>query len=105
MGFKIKPHPEGLRSWSGAYADHTDIMRYLGFEPYAKLPREFNAIRFIPLTDGREVMLTVSQGAPMRMGNFGRMIKSSRHRCHVKCPDCSASVPAGRTHQHKCRKG
>jgi hypothetical protein len=117
--FKIKVHPSTVNRRLGhgftqeqaewGYADHRDIMSYIndlravhGDPPVSKLPRDFSCTLWLPLTDGREVVATVSEGAPSRPGRWG-LIKSSAHRVHVNCPDCGHRVPVGRTHQHKCR--
>ena len=86
------------REWR--YADHHDIRQYLGFDPYAKLPTDFTAHIKVPLQDGRETDLIVNRGHISAMGWRG---KSSAHRCFAVCPDCKSLVPAGRTHQHKCK--
>lgn len=119
MAFFIKVHPSTIAkraSWGiegpldYGYADNTDIIAYVNDlrafhndKPVKKLPADFSCSLWLPLTDGRRVNTWVHEGAPMRMGNYGRMIKSSKHRVMVACPDCGASVPAGRTHQHKCK--
>ena len=100
MAFYIKPHPAS--TYQRGYADHNDINQFFGFAPYAKVPREFSATRQLELKDGRMVEAIYYPGAPMRLNQHGRMIKSSRHRVKVRCPDCGDMVPAGRAHQHQC---
>ena len=117
MAFKIAPLAG--QTYPRAYADHRDIRAYLGFGrlvenppsrwpciPYVtvesgKLPLEFSGSVTVPLTDGRTATLICLPGNPAPAG-APRYAKSSKHRCFVACPDCGASVPAGRTHQHKC---
>lgn len=107
--FYLKPH--SANPYRGRYANHNDINLYFGFEVGEKVPRDFTGEMQIPvlLGDGSPLDGTFSTtvvygpGAPMRMGNFGRMIKSSKHRVHARCLDCQAMVPAGRVHQHKCK--
>lgn len=103
MGFKIEPF--GGRQYQGDYANHTDIRQYLGLSAYAKLPKEPSpsCVWGVPLTDGRETMLQVRKGGEARRNQWGRLIKSSKHRVFALCPDCEKMVPAGRTHQHKCK--
>jgi len=99
MAFKITPF--GGQRYNGHYADHGDIRQYLGFKRNAKLPIEFTVpYVVVPLTDGRETTIFVLRGNPSTDGWRG---KSSAHRCFAVCPDCGARVPAGRTHQHKCK--
>lgn len=95
--FKILPY--GGARYNGHYADHADIRQYLGLRPNQKLPTDFVAEITVPLKDGRTTVLTVTAGHTSANGWRG---KSSTHRCYVSCPDCGKSVPAGRTHQHKC---
>jgi hypothetical protein len=91
---------KSLRAADWRYADHHDIRQYLGFDPYAKLPTDFTAHIKVPLKDGRETDLIVNSGHTSTTGWRG---KSSTHRCFATCPDCAVLVPAGRTHQHKCK--
>ena len=123
MAFKIAPYAG--QTYAGHYADHRDIRAYLGFgtlverkmrlynhnedlfydEQYTtlearKLPLDFSKTVMVPLTDGRQTVLICKTGNPSPNGWRG---KSSAHRCYVSCPDCGAHVPAGRTHQHKCK--
>jgi hypothetical protein len=119
MPFYIAPFPG--QSYPPRYARHDDIRAYLGLgklvtrtfgggEPYqtveaGKLPMDFSSsCVHVALTDGRFTTLYCRPGRPPRMGQHGRMIKSSAHRCFALCPDCAADVPAGRTHQHKCQE-
>jgi len=121
--FKIKPYAG--QTYTRPYADHNDIRAYLGWgrivertlrfydpneqlfydEQYttlktAKLPMGFQGWTMVPLTDGREAKLICLPGNPSSDGRRG---KSSAHRCFAVCPDCGTHVPAGRTHQHKCK--
>lgn len=125
MAFKIAPYAG--QTYAGHYADHRDIRAYLGFgtlverkmrfynhnedlfydEHYTtiearKLPIDFCTPSDIavPLTDGRSTVIYCRPGNPSTNGRRG---KSSAHRCFAVCPDCGAHVPAGRTHQHKCK--
>lgn len=114
MSFKIEPF--GGARHSGDYADHHDIRAYLGWgkmREYTRydgttyssvigqrLPMGFQGWTMVPLTDGRETKLICLPGNPSTDGWRG---KSSAHRCFAVCPDCGAHVPAGRTHQHKCK--
>lgn len=102
MAFYILPHPAS--PFQGRYADHDDIRQYLGFKRGAKLPIDFMSQGvWVPLTDGRHVLLTCAEGISAPAGERRWRNKSSAHRCKVTCPDCGARVPAGRTHQHKCK--
>ena len=116
MPFKIAPFHG--QTYPGRYADHHDVRAYLGWgkiverswggnsAPYLaveskRLPLDFcESGIWVPLTDGRSALLYCKPGNPSVDGRRG---KSSAHRCFVTCPDCGASVPAGRTHQHKCK--
>lgn len=116
MAFKIAPFPG--QTYGPSYARNEDIKAYFGFgrlverqlnsydgpKTYmgldaGKVPADFMGTATVPLTDGRTVLLAYEEG--FRHSN-GR--KSSKHRVHARCPDCSAWVPAGRTHQHKCKE-
>jgi hypothetical protein len=98
MAFYIK---SPRKDWG--YADHYDIREYLGVQ--GKLPKDFCKVVMVPLKDGRTTELRCLPGREARLNQWGRLIKSSKHRCFAECPDCGASVPAGRTHQHKCKEG
>lgn len=117
MPFKILPFPG--QTHPGRYAGHHDVRAYLGFgklversfgrgERYttvesSKLPLDFSESGvWVPLVGGGSAMLYCAPGNPSPNGRRG---KSSRHRCRVICPDCGQHVPAGRTHQHKCKSG
>lgn len=118
MAFKIAPYPG--QTYPGAYARHADIRAYLGVARLVertlryndttyttiedrKLPMDFtSSCTWVPLTDGRRTVLICRPGNPSITGKRG---KSSAHRCFVSCPDCGEAVPAGRTHQHKCKGG
>ena len=67
-----------------------------------KLPMGYQGWTMVPLTDGRETKLICLPGNPSPKGMRG---KSSAHRTYAVCPDCGTHVPAGRTHQHKCKGG
>jgi hypothetical protein len=103
MPFKIEPF--GGARYNGHYADHVDIRQYLGLRPNQKLPHDMWEQIGVPLTDGRETILTVRPSTPAPAGERRWRNKSSAHRCFVICPDCLKAVPAGRTHQHKCKGG
>jgi hypothetical protein len=115
MTFHIAPFAG--QTYASRYASHHDIRAYLGWgklversfggnTPYTtveskRLPLDFcESGIWVPLTDGRSALLYCKPGNPSVDGRRG---KSSAHRCFVTCPDCGASVPAGRTHQHKCK--
>lgn len=113
MTFRIAPYPG--QTYQAPYADHHDIRAYLGWGklvevPWSsqrtiriqsrKLPMGFQGWTMVPLTDGRSTKLICLPGNPSPNGWRG---KSSKHRCFAVCPDCGAHVPAGRTHQHKCK--
>ena len=124
MPFKIAPFPG--QTYSRPYADHSDIRAYLGFaelverkmrlynpnedlfydERYTtlkarKLPLDFcESAVVVPLTDHRSTVIYCKPGNPSPNGQRG---KSSAHRVFAMCPDCGEAVPAGRTHQHKCK--
>jgi hypothetical protein len=117
MPFFIAPFAG--QTYERSYASHHDIRAYLGWGrlvdhppsrwpciPYTtieskRLPLDFcESGIWVPLTDGRSALLYCKPGNPSVDGRRG---KSSAHRCFVTCPDCGASVPAGRTHQHKCK--
>lgn len=117
MSFKIAPYAG--QSYAGQYADHRDVRAYLGWgklveQPHwstggtyttvmaRKLPMGFAGWTMVPLTDGRETKLICLKGNPTPEG-APRYAKSSQHRCFAVCPDCGTHVPAGRTHQHKCK--
>lgn len=116
MPFAISPYPG--QTYPPRYATHHDIRAMVGHgklvqrsfggrDPYttvesSKLPVDFSYLTGVRLTDGRFTMLEVRPG---HVSSIGRRGKSSKHRCHVRCPDCQAWVPAGRTLQHKCRFG
>jgi hypothetical protein len=114
MAFLIAPYPG--QTYAGRYAQHADIRAYLGWAKLVerqhwsdgstittlkvgKLPMGYQGWTMVPLTDGRETKLICLPGhsAPDWRG------KSSKHRTFAVCPDCGAHVPAGRTHQHKCK--
>lgn len=112
MAFYIKPF---LPEAAGRYANHADIRAYAGqatIRVYPsqvgpmrsleanKLPMDFSADVEVPLTDGRSARLFILCGTKSHNGMRG---KSSAHRTFAICPDCYAEVPAGRTHQHKCK--
>ena len=102
MAFYILPHP--ANPIQGRYADHGDIRLYLGLARDAKLPLDFtSSCTWVPLRDGRHTVLICKPGNPAPEGPRRWRNKSSAHRCYVSCPDCAAVVPAGRTHQHKCK--
>lgn len=115
MAFRIAPYPG--QTYVQPYASHEDIRAYLGWGKLVeidhwstggtytrvqsgKLPMGFAGWTMVPLTDGREVKLICLKGNPSKDGWRG---KSSTHRCFAVCPDCGTHVPAGRTHQHKCK--
>ena len=115
MGFRIAPYPG--QTINRGYASHEDIRAYLGWGKLVevphwstggtykrvqsrKLPMGFAGWTMVPLTDGRETKLICLKGNPSTDGWRG---KSSSHRCFAICPDCGKQVPAGRTHQHKCK--
>lgn len=117
MPFMIAPFPG--QSYPSRYAGHHDIRAYLGLgalvqrsfgggAPYMtvesrKLPADLDkVIQDVPLTDGRRTVLRCYPSGFLKP--LGKR-KSSAHRCYVECPDCGAEVPAGRTHQHKCKGG
>lgn len=109
MGFKIMPFG-GPRHW-GHYADHHDIRAYLfqdelknGSGVPHKLPLDFQRQVSVPLTgrhEGKMTHLVCKKGKPSPTGDWRG--KSSAHRCFAMCPNCLDWVPAGRTHQHKCK--
>jgi hypothetical protein len=114
MTFRIKPFAG--QTYAGHYANHYDIRAYLGLGHIVqrklydgttyetvqskKLPVDFAGETTVPLTDGRTTRLFVVEGQQSPNGWRG---KSSAHRCYAVCPDCGTHVPAGRTHQHKCK--
>jgi hypothetical protein len=114
MTFRIQPFAG--QTHVGLYADHRDIRAYLGWGKLvdvtrydgttyttlksSKLPAGYQGWTMVPLTDGREVKLICLTGNVSTTGWRG---KSSAHRCYAVCPDCGTHVPAGRTHQHKCK--
>lgn len=117
MSFKIAPF-QG-QTYPGPYATHADIRAYLGLgklvdrsfgdgRPYrtveaGKLPLDFcESGVWVPLVGGGSVMIWCRPGNPSALGRRG---KSSAHRVFCECPDCGATVPVGRTHQHKCKGG
>lgn len=116
MPFKIAPFP--ARPDKRSYAGHEDIRLYLGIPhvelrsrygdyPYwavRKMPMDFTGTAEVPLMgrhEGKTTLLVCKAGSPSKTGDWRG--KRSTHRCFVKCPDCSAMVPAGRTQQHKCK--
>lgn len=102
MAFYILPHP--ANPIQGRYADHGDIRLYLGLARDAKLPMNFctDSDIWVPLAghSAASARLYCKPGNPSPNGWRG---KSSAHRCFAVCPDCGEHVPAGRTHQHKCK--
>ena len=119
MAFRIAPFAG--QTYDRLYASHEDIRAYLGWGKLVeipdwstggtctrvqsqKLPMGFAGWTMVPLKDGREVKLICLKGNPMPEG-APRYAKSSKHRCFAVCPDCGTHVPAGRTHQHKCKGG
>lgn len=117
MPFYIAPFAG--QTYAGRYAQHADIRAYLGWAKLVdrqhwsdgstittlkvgKLPMGFQGWTMVPLTDGRETKLICLPGNPAPEG-APRYWKSSKHRCFAVCPDCGTHVPAGRTHQHKCK--
>lgn len=120
MPFRIAPFPG--QTYPAPYANHHDIRAYLGFGELVtrripnvhpmdsqpthalktkKLPLDFTtAVYNVPLVDGRFTTLFVS---PSESSGLPRGRKLSTHRVHAECPDCALLVPAGRTHQHKCK--
>tara|TARA_R110000868_G_scaffold47912_1_gene156422 strand:+ start:888 stop:1292 length:405 start_codon:yes stop_codon:yes gene_type:complete len=132
MTFKIAPFPG--QTYSGPYADHSDVRAYLGFadlverklrsynagenlyydECYTtlkarKLPIDFCTTTdvWVPLLDHSAAFarLYCKQGLEAPAGERRWRSKSSAHRCYAVCPDCGVHVPAGRAHQHKCKGG
>ena len=103
MAFKIEPF--GGARYKGHYADHVDVRQYLGLRPNQKLPHDLRTEIEVPLTDGRTTTLIVKDSKPAPAGPRRWASKSSAHRCYAVCPDCGQHVPAGRTHQHKCKGG
>jgi hypothetical protein len=100
MAFKIEPF--GGAQYRGQYADHGDIRQYFGLSKYGKMPMDFeHEGKGLPLVGGGTVVVEVEKGNPSPTGNWRG--KSSKHRCYAYCPDCSARVPVGRAHQHKCK--
>ena len=117
MAFKIAPYPG--QTYGRPYAGNEDVRAYLGWgklveRPHwssggtyttiktSKLPMGYQGWTMVPLTDGRETKLICLPGNPSPNGMRG---KSSTHRTFALCPDCLKAVPAGRTHQHKCKGG
>ena len=115
MPFKIAPYAG--QTYTRQYADHRDVRAYLGWgnlvelrlryndELYTTvkcdtLPLDFFGSVIVPLTDGRTTTVVCRPGKASLSGRRG---KSSTHRTFATCPDCGASVPTGRTHQHKCK--
>lgn len=115
MPFKIAPYAG--QTYARQYADHRDVRAYLGWgklvalrlryngELYTTvkcdtLPLDFSGSVIVPLTDGRTTTVVCRPGKASLSGRRG---KSSTHRTFATCPDCGASVPTGRTHQHKCK--
>jgi len=98
MSFKIMPY--GGQRYKGHYANHHDIRQFFGFEPYERVPADFEARILLETTKGEFITATYKKG---HVSQNGRRGKSSAHRVFVNCPCCQAQVPAGRTHQHKCR--
>lgn len=115
MAFKIAPYPG--QTYGRPYASHEDIKAYLGCADLVerphwasggtyttlkarKLPMDLRLTTMVQLTDGRRTLLSCYPGNPSPDGMRG---KSSQHRTFALCPDCEALVPAGRTHQHKCK--
>lgn len=107
MTFKILPF--GGARYARHYADHRDIRQYLGLRPDQKMPIDFctTADVWVPLLDhsAASARLYCKPGIEAPAGERRWRNKSSAHRCYAVCPDCSADVPAGRTHQHKCKGG
>ena len=105
MAFYIQPHP--ANPIQSRYADHGDIRLYLGLSRDAKLPIDFCTTTdvWVPLKghSAASARLYCKQGIEAPAGPRRWRNKSSAHRCFVVCPDCEAHVPAGRTHQHKCK--
>lgn len=102
MGFKIVPIHRPS-AWVGQYADNHDVKVYLGLNPWQKLPHDMQKQVTVPLLDGRETALYVVPSTPAPAGPSRWRNKSSAHRTFAICPDCGKPVPAGRTHQHKCK--
>ena len=117
MPFFIAPYPG--QTYPSSYAHHDDIRAYLGFaklvsrsfgdgRPYQTLearklpPEHYTAPIWVPLVGGGSALLYCVRGHRSLVGMRG---KSSRHRCYAVCPTCADHVPAGRTHQHKCKSG
>ncbi len=122
MAFRIAPFPG--QTYPPRYAQHADIRAYLGLGKlvqreiavgFGQAPQHYMALEAgkLPLdysnpgvqattTEGRLVLIWCLPGNPSPNGMRG---KSSTHRCFARCPDCHAAVPAGRTHQHKCKLG
>jgi hypothetical protein len=114
MGFKILASPQRVeRTKAMGYALTREQLGYARVEDFFdymcvegnKWPVRGVAEAVVPLTDGRETLMWVEpQGAvPMQARYPNRRVKTSKHRCFVRCPDCKATVPAGRTTQHKCK--
>ena len=120
MAFKIAPFPG--QTYGRPYASHEDIRAYLGWgklvdRPHwasggtyttlksSKLPMGYQGWTLVPLTDGRKTALYVVPSTPAPAGPRRWRNKSSAHRTFALCPDCLKAVPAGRTHQHKCKGG
>jgi len=102
MAFKILPIAK-VYGYAGQYADNRDIKVYLGLRPNQKLSHDMRKQVTVTLLDGRETALYVVPSTPAPEGPNRWRNKSSAHRTFALCPDCLKPVPAGRTHQHKCK--
>ena len=104
MAHQARADRVGLPREALTYAHNGDFKRYLGMESdEAKWPASSIDPVVVPLKDGRFTAMWLDAPLPAKLDSRGRKIKSSAHRCMTLCPDCEAVVPAGRTHQHKCK--
>jgi len=106
MSYYIK----SVRKPEGWYADSYDFKLLFGLKVEEKWPRYELPPITVELKDGRTTIMWLEAHEPIldksgqpALNYWGRVVKTSKHRCFTCCPDCGAKVPAGRTGQHKCK--
>jgi hypothetical protein len=101
MAFKIRAFAQ--RNEEGPvgywYAQTYDFKEYLGLRRNQKWPKEPLGPVEVPTNKGPTSMFLYASGFPKERKG------ARKHRCYVDCPTCGVEVPAGRTHQHKCKEG
>jgi hypothetical protein len=83
-----------LKNSYGRFMQSHELLPVLGFKPGCHLPPE----GFGPM-EVQGVTFICEPATPARMGKYGRLISSSKHRIFYLC-SCRKWIPAGRAGQH-----